>query len=351
METSERSWLWINLAAVVVVIAGLRAAQPIAAPFLMAAFLAVISFPVVEWLTKRRAPLVFAVTLVLLVAMLLMVGLGMVVSESIQDFTRNLPNYESQFTQQVEDARAWLQSLGLDVPIPQAEEIVSTSAIFSITGTLVSGLGTLLTNVLLILLSYVFLLLEAKGFPAKLEAAFGKNSTSLDDLQQLARKMKHYLALKALMSIVTALPIWLFLVIMGVDYPVLWGLVAFLMNFIPNIGSVIAAIPPVLLGLIQLGPVSAIMVGGFYVMVNMVVGNVIEPRMMGRGLGLSTFVVFAALVFWGWVLGPVGMFLSVPLTIMAQIILYSHSQTRGVAILLGEDLSEPPEPLPSAADV
>ncbi|MDZ7640014.1 MAG: AI-2E family transporter [Bryobacterales bacterium] len=340
MEGAERSYLWINLAAIVVVIAGLREAGPILVPFLFAAFLAVISFPAVEWLTARRVPLAAAVSLVLLVAILLLGGLGVVVSQSVRSFTANLPLYEARLTEQIALGRVWLEGTGFQVPIPTTDDLIGSAAIFSATSSLVAGLGMLLTNVLLSLLSYVFMLFEAPSLPAKLRRAFGSDSNTLADLDAMAGKMKHYLALKAVVSLGTGIPVWLFLALMGIDYPVLWGLLAFLLNFIPNIGSVIAAVPPMLLAVIQYGPLSALGVGVFFFLMNTVMGNIVEPKIMGQGLGLSTFVVFAALVFWGWVLGAVGMFLAVPLTIMAQIVLASHRETRSVAILMGGEIVE-----------
>lgn len=340
MEASERNYLWINLAAIVVVIAGLREAGPILVPFLFAAFLAVISFPAVEWLTARRVPLAIAVSLVLLVAVALLGGLGVIVSQSVKSFTSHLPAYEERLAEQISQGRAWIDRTGFSVPIPNIEDLVDSTAIFSATGSLVAGLGMLLTNVLLSLLAYVLMLFEAPGLPAKLQQAFGRDSPALADLDMMAGKMKHYLALKAVVSLGTGIPVWLFLALMGIDYPVLWGLLAFLLNFIPNIGSVIAAVPPMLLAIIQYGPLTALAVGVFFFMLNMVMGNIVEPRIMGHGLGLSTFVVFAALVFWGWVLGAVGMFLAVPLTIMAQIVLASHPETRGMAILMGGEIIE-----------
>ena len=137
------------------------------------------------------------------------------------------------------------------------------------------------------------------------------------------------------MSLGTGAAVWLWLTILGVDYPVLWGLLAFLLNYVPNIGSIIAAVPAVLLALVQLGPGAAAWAAAGYLAVNVLFGSVLEPRFMGRGVGLSALVVFLSLVFWGWVLGPVGMFLSVPLTITAKIALAASDETRWAAVLLG----------------
>lgn len=330
------STLWINIASIVVIIAGLRAAESVVVPILVAIFLAVISFPLVDWLCSKRIPLVVAVSLVLLAAVLMIGALGLVVSQSVQSFTNNIPRYEEQLTKQVTDVRAWLQSSGI-AALPPAKDLVQTSSLVTVTGALVAGLGMLLTNTLLILLCYVFLLLEAKSLPQRLRRAFGEGSSTLTDLNRMADKMKQYLALKALLSLGTGLPVWFFLWTMGVDYPVLWGLMAFLLNFIPNIGSAIAAVPPALLALVQYGLITALVVAAFFLIINTVMGNIVEPRLMGKGLGLSTFIVFVALVFWGWVLGTVGMFLAIPLTIMVQIVLASGEETKRFAILLGGD--------------
>jgi len=132
-------------------------------------------------------------------------------------------------------------------------------------------------------------------------------------------------------GLIIAIAMW----IIGVDYPVLWGVLAFMLNFVPNIGSIIAAVPAVLLAMVQLGLPSALVVAAVYVAVNVLIGNIVEPRFMGKGLGLSTLVVFVSLVFWGWVLGPVGMLLSVPLTITVKLALDSKPETQWLGHLLG----------------
>ncbi len=124
---------------------------------------------------------------------------------------------------------------------------------------------------------------------------------------------------------------------MGIDFPLLWGLVVFLLNFVPNIGSILAAVPVILLALVQFGFVADAEVIILYLLVNNILGNFLEPKLMGRNLGLSTLVVFLSLVFWGWLLGPVGMFLSVPLTMTLKIIMDNNDNTRWIAILLSNN--------------
>jgi len=146
-------------------------------------------------------------------------------------------------------------------------------------------------------------------------------------------------AVVLVLAIVAGLAVVILLGLIGVDYVVLWGVLAFLLNFIPNIGSIIAAVPAVLLALVQLGAPAALAAAGGYLLINTVVGTFLEPRYMGKGLGLSTLVVFLSLIFWGWVLGPVGMLLSVPLTIAIKIALDSQPNTRWMAIMLGPKIA------------
>jgi predicted PurR-regulated permease PerM len=151
--------------------------------------------------------------------------------------------------------------------------------------------------------------------------------------------VNRYLIIKTAASLVTGILIGLWVWILGLDFPLIWGLLAFMLNYIPTLGSIIAGVPAVLLGFIQFGPGRALMVAVGYLVVNAVLGSVVEPRFQGRGLGLSTLVVFLSLAFWGWVWGPVGALLSVPLTMTLKIALESSPDTRGIAILLG---SNPP---------
>jgi predicted PurR-regulated permease PerM len=149
------------------------------------------------------------------------------------------------------------------------------------------------------------------------------------------REVRHYLAIKTWISLATGFLVTVFLVSIGLDYAILWGVLAFMLNYIPTLGSIIAAVPAILLAYIQLGGGWAVGVTAGYLAVNLIMGNLIEPRVMGQGLGLSTLVVFLSLLFWGWVLGPVGMVLSVPLTVTLRIALESRQETRWIAVLLG----------------
>jgi len=204
-------------------------------------------------------------------------------------------------------------------------------------------MGAILTNGFMIYLTMVFILLEASILPSKIKAALKNTPETYENLSQIADHVKRYLALKTLLSLTTGVLITVWLTILNVDYAIVWGLIAFLLNFVPNIGSLIAAVPAVILALLQHGPATALLTAFGYIVVNISIGNFIEPRLMGQRLGLSTLVVFLSLIFWGWVLGPLGMLLSVPLTMVVKIILQSHEDTRWIAILLGSETPRLPK--------
>ena len=195
----------------------------------------------------------------------------------------------------------------------------------------------MLTNSFLIILTVVFLLIEAAGFTQKFLTINKADSSSdgEDFTHVFVDKLRSYMSMKTIISMATGIIIGVAMWLIGVDYPVLWGVLAFMLNFVPNIGSIIAAVPAVILTLVQLGFTSALLVAAVYVAVNILIGSIIEPKYMGKGLGLSTLVVFVSLVFWGWVLGPVGMLLSVPLTITVKLALDSKPETRWLGHLLG----------------
>ena len=192
-------------------------------------------------------------------------------------------------------------------------------------------------NTLTMFFLVVFLLLEMDSISAKAKAISKSTNVTIEYLNTIGQSIRHYLSIKTMTSLLTGFIIWIGLLVIGVDYAIIWALVAFLLNYIPNIGSIIAAVPAVLFSLIQLGIGGAIWTVVTFVAVNMVIGNVIEPKLMGKGLGLSTFVVFAALIFWGFVLGTVGMFLSVPLTMAIKIMLEQKSSTKWIAVFLGTE--------------
>lgn len=317
----------------IIVVAGMRAAESILVPFLLSLFIAVICTPPLLWLQKRGIPSWLAMLLVISSVVISGIVIGAIVGSSIADFRKDLPDYQQRLTALTSQLFSYLQSLGLSINIDQLREGFNPSAALSMAGNTLAQLGNMMTNAFLILLTVAFILAEEVGFKQKIQSL--GNRKTLNAIHLFTSGVNRYMAIKSLMSLLTGFLILIWLWILGVDYFVLWGMLAFLLNFVPTLGSIIAAVPAVLLAVIQLGVGPAALAGAGFVAVNFGVGNVLEPRMMGKGLNLSTLVVFLSLVFWGWVLGPIGMLLSIPLTMTVKIALESSDDTRWLAIMLG----------------
>lgn len=326
----------LTVAAVIIVLAGLQAAKVILVPFLLAVFIAIISASPMFWLQRKGLPVWLALLIVILAVFLLGLLTAGLVGSSVSDLSGHLPAYETKLRQHTGALLAWLERLGLDVSGPVLPALLDPSAAMKLVTILLNALGNVLTNGFLVMMTVIFMLLEASSFPVKLRMILGRDS-SLGRFDSFVSNVKHYMLIKTLVSFATGALVTIWVAVLGVDLPLLWGLLAFALNYVPNIGSIIAAVPAVLLTLVQLGPLRAVLVAMGYLVINMLIGNFLEPRVMGRGLGLSTLVVFLSLLFWGWLLGPVGMLLSAPLTMTAKIALESRDDTRWLAILLGTE--------------
>ncbi len=334
---SQASNVLLTAAGFVVVVAGMRAAESILVPLLVSAFLAIISASPVFWLQQKRVPGPIAVFLVVLSVLGLGLGFGALIGTSLQDFSEAVPRYQTRLLQEVTPLIQWLQSMGIQLSEETILSYIDPGASMRLVGKMLTGLGGILTNTFLILLTVIFILLEASSFRHKVQAAFGDPTGAIQQFSKLTTAINNYLGIKTILSFGTGIAVTIWVTILGIDFPLVWGLLAFLLNYVPNLGSIFAAVPAVLLGFIQFGVGRALLVAIGYVVINIVFGNVIEPKLMGRKLGLSTLVVFLSLVFWGWVWGPVGMLLSVPMTMIVKIVLEGSEATRWMGILMDSE--------------
>ncbi|MDX8383006.1 MAG: AI-2E family transporter [Ghiorsea sp.] len=336
-ETSKGEHMLIISACLVIIIAGLKTAGPLLVPVLLSAFLAIICLPPLYFLLNKGLGVTSAVLGVTSGLLLLGILVSVFAGAAIADFSHNMPLYQTRIQGQTAELLHWLQGFGVELPAGGLVESFDPSVIMKMVGDLLSSLGGVLTNAFLIVLIVIFLLFEAVSLPHKW-AVMGEHAPSTSSFEQFLSTVHRYLVIKSVVSLATGGVITLWLSILGVDYAVLWGLIAFLFNFVPNIGSIIAAVPAVMLATVQLGLDSALLTAAGYLVVNIMMGNVIEPRFMGKGVGLSTLVVFLSLVVWGWILGPVGMLLSVPLTMIVKLACEAKKETQWIAILLGPDI-------------
>jgi predicted PurR-regulated permease PerM len=328
------------MASIVIILAGVKAATTIVVPFLLSIFIAMACSPIITWAKQHKLPRAIAVVLVILIIVVFGLILAGLVGQSMNEFSLNVPKYREQLVAEFAWVIGQLDTFNISVDKQQLLSYLDPGAAMNMATNLLSSLGGVLTDFLLILLIVVFMLFEAESVPKKIHIALDDPSMKIQQIDKFLVSVKNYLAIKTLVSLGTGLIIGLWLYFLGVDHFLLWAVLAFLLNYIPNIGSIIAAVPAVLLAFVQLGTATAGLTALGFVVSNMVMGNVVEPRYMGRGLGLSTLVVFLSLIFWGWLLGTVGMLLSVPLTMIVKIALESSPDTRWVALLLASDSDE-----------
>jgi len=334
MQENRVGYLFIVMASIVIVLAGIKSASDIVVPFLLSLFIAIILSPSYNYIKSKKVPEGIALLLVIGLFLVFLALVGKLIGTSVADFSANTDVYASKLTSHYTDIANYALSIGVTLPIDDFSNVFNSKRIMTFGTTILQGMGSMFTNGFVIILTVVFMLLESGHFVNKIDFADGNKDTILH-IKEISTKIKHYMVLKALISLLTGFIVWIALVLVGTDYAFLWAVLAFMFNFIPNIESIIAAVPAVLITLVQLGSVSAAIVTLVYVSVNVIIGSIIEPKVMGKGLGLSTLIVFLSLLFWGWLLGMVGMLLSIPLTIMAKIAFDSHENTKWLAVLLG----------------
>lgn len=327
-------YYFIVMASIVIVLAGIKSASSIVVPFLLSLFLAIILLPSYNYLNKKGLPSILSLTFVMGIFVLVILLVVKLVGSSISDFNTNIDVYADKLAIYYHALVTLALKIGIDISVEELSGMLHAKQIMSFSTQIIQGLGSMFTNSFVVLFSVIFMLLESSLFKSKIEL-FADNREAVNHVQDISTQIKEYMVLKAAISLLTGFIVWGSLSIIGTDYAFLWAVIAFFFNFIPNIGSIIAAVPAVLLTLVQLGPLSALLVTGLYIVVNVVIGSIIEPKVMGKGLGVSTLVVFLSLIFWGWLLGIVGMLLSIPLTIMIKIILNANEKTRWISILLG----------------
>lgn len=328
--------LVIMLGMLVVILVGIRVAADIIVPFILALFIAIILNPMIRRLERIRVPRVLAITFVISVIILLVVVLLAYLGTTLNELTRTLPQYRSYLISPLQTLEPWLQRAGISVSVDELVKYIDPNAAMSLVTSLITQLSNAMTSIFLLLLTVVFMLIEVPQLPLKLQQLMSRPAEGMVAIQRALDSVSRYLVLKTAISLVTGLVVWIMLALLEVRFSFVWGLFAFSLNYIPNIGSVLAAIPPVAQVLVFSGLYDALLVIAGYLAINLVFGNIIEPRLMGRGLGLSTLVVFLSLIFWGWLLGPVGMLLSVPLTIAVKIALEQSEGGKRIAVLLSD---------------
>ncbi|WP_457623560.1 AI-2E family transporter [Persephonella sp.] len=337
MNNTSIFTILLSAASVIIIIAGLKAAQDLVVQFLLALFFAIMFLPVFKHLNALKIPKSLSLFFIILINLLFIYLLSLTIITSVGELRKNLSDYQQKLNTYINEGYKIFEKLGIPLPENINLDILNPNLILQFMSNSLLSFGNILANAIFIIILTVFILLESDMFAQKLKKiSKGRKASLLID--QFFESVIKYMKIKTIVSIITGFFAWIFLFLLGVDFALLWGVLTFLLNFIPTIGSIIAAIPPILIALIDGGFATALLVAVWYLAINMVIGNIIEPKFMGRGVGLSPLVVLLSLVFWGWVLGTVGMFLSIPLTVIAKMAFELRDETKWIAILMDSDV-------------
>jgi len=339
--TGTQQLIVVFLGILVVIMLGgvLYLTSSIVLPFMVALFLAYLLDPLVRFLTYCRVPLALAVCFALLVTFVFLGLMGMLFYASAQSFVREYPTYEPKLHTLVTTLTSRLEVASLSWQLSDlSQELSSTSVVraaLASVGTFVTFLG----HLLLVLLFMVFILLGQQRLPQRLHRAFGEEQAQRITLvlQRITRQVQTYLGTKALLSLVSGVLVSLCLIILQVDFAVLWGALAFMLNFVPYVGAPVAVIPPVLMAILKFDTLMpAVWVVVLMALIHVVLGGFVEPRLIGRSLHLSPLLVVLSLLFWGWLWGVVGTILAVPIMATIKIVCENLPSLRFLSALMSE---------------
>ncbi len=325
-------------------------ARSIFVPFVMAIFLLYMLNPVISFLERRGISSGFAGFLSLVFVAAVMAVLGHIIGASIQEFAENFPRYEPRIRELSDSIISMIPgSEGLSDPSSLGFTALGSISIPSIIATLVSSIGGLASETLLVLLILSFMLAGRNSLQAKIPLAFEKKTAQkiASVMEDVNAQVQQYIVAKSLLSLLTALLSMIVLVLFGIEFVLVWGVLIFVLNFIPNIGSIIATLLPLSLAVFMLDSlIQVFWLAVALIAIQFVIGNILDPKLVGDRIGISPVTILFALVTWSWMWGIVGMFLAVPLTVLLKIIFENISALRFLCVLMSSKptaLSRPAE--------
>jgi len=322
-----------GLAYFVIIVTGLKLGSSIILPFLMALLLFVIFLPFVAKLNKFGLPSTISALITFIIILVGIFLLGLFLTTFSNEIINNIPTYQKKFYQTTPQIIAFLEQFDISFQWKSVISLIEPAKIVNYTTTLFTSMGNVLVNILLTLALVVFLLLESSLISEKI-FYFARTEEQKEKIDIFLKSINRYFLIKTFTSALTGLFIFILLKFFNLQYALLFAVLAFLLNYIPSIGSFVAAFPALFVAILQLNFVETSIIAIGYIVVNILFGNFIEPKIMGKDLGLSTFVVFISMVIWGWILGPFGMLLAVPLTITIKIICDNSENYHWVSVML-----------------
>ncbi len=339
----------LTLACVVIVLAGMRAAAGFLVPVAFAIILSILSYPIMGWLVRHRVPFGIAITLTVLTIVSVVAGLLIAGISLLGRFQGELPQYANALQGQVNLLSAWLEEQHLItdrheldnlfdwknmVSYATKEDVMHylSSAVGSTFGTMAS----VFVSAVIVFVLMIFSLLEARGTLSRVRAVRLAGGPDLSHLIRSFGDIQKYLGIKTFISALTGILAGCACLGFGLQYPLLWAILAFVFHFIPAVGSTAAGIPAVIEALVRHGWVSAVVLAAIYVMINFTCDYFVQPALLGRRFGISSLVIVLSVIFWGWLWGPIGMFLAVPLTMICKVLMDTSDEFRWISVAMSK---------------
>ena len=329
------------LAALVVVFVGMRLAAPILNPIFFSVVLALLFSPIYAWVRRRGVPTPLALVIMLVGLTILFLGIAGILGVSIARFSGDIGSYTSKLNDQLDNIQSLTKNLG--VSKADLHKALSPSALTGAIGAILSGVADFLSNLFLILIIVLFLLAEGPAMMNRLRASTGEDHPQVERLSVFGHSVIRQLGLRAIVNLATAAGVTILLLVLRVDFPLMWGVLAFFLSFIPWIGLPLAVAPAVVLALAEHGLTSALLVIAGVIVINILAENALSPMLMGRGLSISPTILFLGFIFWAWLLGGPGAFLAAPLTIFLILMLDTFPETQWLANVMGMGAPDPEE--------
>ncbi|MBI5869443.1 MAG: AI-2E family transporter [Actinobacteria bacterium] len=341
-ETNPVIRLLLVGASITLILVGLRLAASILTTFFLAFVIAVSMNPIMAWLKRRGLPQWLAFSIVVLMVLFFMIFVAVVVFVSVQQLTTTLPTYQENIAEMKQSLVDWLNSKGIDLSSVGSLDSFDPHNMVNFFITMLREVSAAISGWMFILFVAAMMLIESTSHPAKLLRAVREGSPMPQRLIDFNRDIRSYLAINAWLGFAVAAMNTVFLLILGVDFALLWGILSFIFSFIPYIGFVVSFVPPTIMALLEFGLGKAILVAAGFIVINTVVDSIINPRIMSRGLNLSALMVILSVLFWSWVMGPLGAILAVPLTLaVKKLVLESSDESRWLAVLMEPENLEP----------
>ncbi len=327
----------ISIASLVIVIAGMKLSSTVLIPVTFSIFLALFGLALLKGFQKIKIPKFLAIIIVMTFIVLSFIFCIDLLKSSIIEFNETIPQYKTRLDEITKTSTSFLKNHGISIQENKISEMFTIEKMMDVFLKSLKGIMGAVSNTILVLVLVLFILFEATSFQRKLDVAF-KNSSKFGRFSKTSNEIQTYIFIKSITSAITGILVYFFVLFFDLDFPVLWGMSSFLFNYIPIIGSIVAAIPAILLAVIQLGFTDAGIIAIGYIVINWGVSYFIEPLLMGKNLGLSPLMVLLSVFFWGWLWGSAGMLLSIPLTMVIKILFENSKDFYWVGVLMGDGL-------------